>query len=259
LPNSQKEEGQFVERDKQYLNLLIDSSQSMLHPFLTDRSNWDKPETSDYKRAVSKTQSLIADAHEKMLNAFRGSFHCRQGCLWICQYTFNSEENLINSPEKLSSGSGYDKVMKINSENYYPDGMTALYEVVDKSLKYLYSDLMKTMEQKRRIDKISIGIITDGQDTIIEGVKWNDVETYKKKKEEKLRSINNTMLLLRGNGDLKKAFLRTSVLIGLTSREFKLEDLKEIKKELNFDDCFSIDKGDDISIRHAFQIPSTII
>jgi hypothetical protein len=63
--------------------------------------------------------------------------------------------------------------------------------------------------------------------------------------------------MLRGNGDIKKNFLVSSVLIGLTGTDFSENKLKEIKKELSFDESVSINQADEQSIRKAFKLFST--
>lgn len=63
--------------------------------------------------------------------------------------------------------------------------------------------------------------------------------------------------MLRGSGDIKKNFLVSSVLIGLTGTDFSENKLKEIKKELSFDESVSINQADEQSIRKAFKLFST--
>ena len=59
------------------------------------------------------------------------------------------------------------------------------------------------------------------------------------------------------NPDIKKNFLVSSVLIGLTGTDFSENKLKEIKKELSFDESVSINQADEQSIRKAFKLFST--
>ena len=65
------------------------------------------------------------------------------------------------------------------------------------------------------------------------------------------------MQRLRGNGDVSQAMLVSSVLIGLTGTEFSELKLKEMKRELNFDEAISINQANDQSIRKAFKLFST--
>jgi hypothetical protein len=57
--------------------------------------------------------------------------------------------------------------------------------------------------------------------------------------------------------DVSKCFLASSVLIGLTGNDFSETKLKEIKKELSFDEYISINQSDEQSIRKAFKLFST--
>lgn len=246
-----------IERETYYVVLLIDSSSSMLWPFLDDQSNYDNESSNDYKNAILEVQGAMQIAHKKALEAFRGSSICKDGYLKLYQYTFNHKKKLLNIPEELSA-SGYDKVVKLERSNYYPEGMTALYDVIEESLKIIFHEhLEKTMEKENRIDKVCIGVITDGEDTIIEGINCKNKSEYEARRAVKVKSILETMKLLRGNGDIRKCFLASSVLIGLTGSQFSEKKLKEIKKELSFDTCISIKQSDDHSIRQAFKLFST--
>lgn len=249
-----------IERDKYYLVLLIDSSQSMLWPYLNDKNNWNSENTADYQNAVAEVQSAMQFAHEKALTAFRGSSVCKEGYLYIYQSTFNHKRKHLNDPEILSPEKyGTDKVVKINRTNYYPDGMTALYDNIDESLKVIYNHyLLPVLEKEKRVDKVIICVITDGEDTIVEGISKNSYPNeYEIRKRTKLRSIANTISRLNGDENNKYSFLYSSVLIGLTSNHFTEDALKVIKKELGFDESISIHQSDEYSIRKAFKLFST--
>ncbi|MBX3008043.1 MAG: VWA domain-containing protein [Melioribacteraceae bacterium] len=248
-----KKEKDVIEREYYYVILLIDSSQSMLWPYLKDQRNYDKEDSSDYKEAVSVVQKAMQVAHEKALTALRGSSICKgdnncTGYMMIYQYTFNHRKKLLNPPEELSSV-GLDKVAKISKINYYPEGRTALYDVIDESIKVIYDNyLKKAMDEEKRIDKVAIGVITDGEDTVI---------TDAHQKASKISEIRKYLNILRGQGDLSKCFLVSSVLIGLTGTDFSESKLKEIKSELTFDEIISINQSDEHSIRQAFKLFST--
>jgi uncharacterized protein YnzC (UPF0291/DUF896 family) len=236
-----------TERETYYVVLLIDSSQSMVWPYLKDPNNSNKETSADYKNAITEVQKTMQFAHEKALQALRGSSICKEGYLKIYQYTFNHKKKVLNLPEELSPV-GKDKVEKISGSNYLPDGMTALYNVIDESLKVVYDDYLKrTMEEDKRIDKVIIGVITDGEDTVVSG----------SEKSNKIAEIKQYLKMLRGSGDIKKNFLVSSVLIGLTGTDFSENKLKEIKKELSFDESVSINQADEQSIRKAFKLFST--
>ncbi len=241
---AQKKQERITERETYYVVLLVDSSESMLWPYLKGGSNND-----DYKNATTEVQKAMQFAHEKALNALRGSSICSEGYLQLYQYTFNHRIRLLNPPEVLAASQfTSDNVAKINSTNYSPSGMTALYEVIHESLKVVYEKYLKeTMEKDFRINKVIIGVITDGVDTVLD----------EEQKTHKISEIKQYLRMLRGNGDMKKNFLISSVLIGLTGSDFSDNKLKEIKKELTFDESISINQADDQSIRKAFKLFST--
>lgn len=251
------------ERETHYVMLLIDSSESMLFPYLDNPANIDRG-SRNYSEAIVKVQNAMQFAHEKALNALRGSAICQQESLKIFQYSFNHNKKWLNDPEILStSPHDDDKVKRISPANYYPEGMTALYDVVDESLKVVYEKYLKPEEKSvKDIDKLIIGVLTDGEDTIVNGERryledGSENGEYKKQKELKLKSINNTMQLLNGNNIIGKAFLESSVLIGLTGEGLNENKLKEIRKELNFHESISVLQSDEQSIRKAFKLWST--
>jgi len=238
-------EKSIVERETYYVILLIDSSQSMLWPFLKDPGNSNNDGSTDYKQAVGQVQKAMQFAHEKALNALRGSQHCRDGYLQLYQFTFNQKEMVLNKPEFLTP-EGLDNVVRISSNNYYPEGRTALYDTIHRSLKVMYEIHLKPeLEKNGRLDKVCIGVITDGEDTMLN----------ESQKAQRINEIKQYLTILRG--EIRKNFLVSSVLIGLTSNEFSDNKLKEIRKELNFDESISIIQADEQSIRKAFKLFSS--
>jgi hypothetical protein len=246
---SEKEE--IVERPKFYVILLIDSSGSMQWPA-------NKLNNGDKQKGLLAVQKEIALAQEKALNSLRGSADCLKRSMLVYQYTFNDEMEILNQPEKLDPF-GDDKVKKINSSNYIPGGMTALYSTIEESLKVTYNKYLKiAKEHKRRIDKVSIGVITDGEDNYIDGIqKEKNGPAYLLKKDEKIRSIKSLLRTLRGDGNVNELHLESSVLIGLTGSGLSETKLKEIQKELGFEVSISIDSEDEKSLRQAFKTAST--
>jgi hypothetical protein len=235
-------ETSIVERETYYVILLIDSSQSMLWPFLKDPGNSNNDDSNDYKQAVGQVQKAMQFAHEKALNALRGSQVCRDGYLQLYQFTFNQKEMVLNKPEFLTP-EGLDNVVKISSNNYYPEGRTALYDTIHRSLKVMYEIHLKPeLDKNGRYDKVIIGVITDGEDTMLDG----PLITHK------INEIKQYLTILRG--ELRKSYLVSSVLIGLTGNEFTDNKLKEIRKEMNFDESISIIQADEHSIRKAFKL-----
>lgn len=240
-----------VEREKFYIILLIDSSGSMQFP--SNRiCNGSKTEGL---RHVQKAMSL---AHTKALDSLRGSASCLKRSMWVYQYIFNEESDVLNPP-KLLSPFGNDEVKKLNESNYVPGGLTALYVTIEEALKITYEKFLTPAKKiSKRIDKVSIGVITDGDDNYIEGIyKEKNESLYNSKKAEKIESIRSLLNTLRGNGNISELHLESSVLIGLTNVEFSETKLKEIQKELGFEVAISIDSEDEKSLRQAFKTAST--
>lgn len=171
-------------------------------------------------------------------------------CLSI-NITFNHRKIVLNQPEELSpfkEGKGVDNVVEINSNVYRPEGMTALYDVIYESLQIIYDQYLKNaMIEDKRIDKVSIGVLTDGEDTVLDSTG----------KKSRISDIVKYIRMLRGAGNEKLKFLVSSVLIGLTSTEFSEKKLQQIKEELTFDESISINQADEKSIRKAFKLFST--
>lgn len=75
-----------IERENYYVILLIDSSQSMVWPYLDDPANSNKESTKDYQNAVLKVQTAMAHAQKKALDALRGSAICTHRYMFVYQY-----------------------------------------------------------------------------------------------------------------------------------------------------------------------------
>lgn len=238
-----------VVRAYYYVLLLVDRSQSMLWPFLIDQNNKNKDNTEDYKNAIRKLQKEISGAHEKALVALRGSRVCKDRYMIVYQYAFNDRLKIINFPKELSPFEGGDEVELLTEENYLPESTTALYDVIYEALDIVEKKYLRPVREKeKRIDRVIIGVITDGEDTV-----YVDRPDERTKKIEK---INELLVNLRGN---KSGYrhLYASVLIGLTSGSFTKERLQQVRNEIGFDEAISIDQTDENAIRQAFKVAST--
>lgn len=235
-----------VIREYYYFVLLVDRSQSMLWPFLESESNRNQDNSQDYKNAITKVQHEITVAHEKALSALRSSQICKDRYMKIFQYAFNDRKTLINGPEDLAPV-GSDNVVKLTKDNYHPESTTALYDVTQEALQVVEEKLRYVRETEHRIDKLIIGIITDGEDTV-----------YLKRPSEKSQKINEIrQLMQRLRGEDGHSHLHSSVLIGLTSDNFTQQRLLEVKDEISFNDAISINNLEDKAIRTAFKLFST--
>lgn len=234
-----------IEEPKSYVLLLVDCSGSMQDPF-------NKKNNGDAKAGLRDVLETMTDAHQKALTALRGSSACSlHRSMWIFQYLFNQKPKILNLPEILSP-LGDDKVKLIDSSNYRPEGATALYQTIEESLRHIYEKFIKPAKiNEYRIDKVTIGVITDGEDNFINGIFYYDNPTlYNQKKIEVIESIKSIKRELESHLD-------SSVLIGLTSEDFSMTKLEEIKKELGFEFALAIDSQNDKSLREAFRTAST--
>lgn len=238
-----------IEQEKYYVLLLIDCSQSMLFPYLNKPESCRDSNCNDYKQAFSKAQDEMIEAHKKALVALRSSLMCQEGYLYVYQYAFNHKRRVLNPPEELNRF-GRDKVVEISKANYKPDGMTALYDVISEALNVIYDQHLKqALKDDKRADKVIIGVITDGDETCLDGAE----------KKNKRKEIEELLTKLRNNRTGREMYkhLESSVLIGLTSDNFTHKRLKELKEELTFDEYISISQSDEKAIRAAFRIFST--
>ena len=248
-----------LEREKHYVLFLIDSSSSMIFFSLKDKKYFNDEKSEQYQKAKKSLIDTISSAHQQTLNALRGSLTCRQRAMEVYQYTFNATSNVLNEPRKLSPLGLEDKVVLIDSNNYEPFSVTALYQTLEEALGNIYTNYLKKNKDKfKRIDKLSIGIITDGEDTYIDNTLiYNEKELYETKKKAKLKKIKEWLKMLRGNGDLSQNHLEGSVVIGLTGEHFSKEKLEVIRKEIGFEEAISISDSNEKSIRRAFKTAST--
>ena len=241
--------------ETQYVILLIDRSQSMLWPYLEDMDNQFEDESLDYSNAVEKVKAEISLAHAKTLQALRSSRKCKDGNVLVYQYLFNYKEQMINPPEPLSYfGEKHDKVAVLGIDHdYEPSGPTALYDVLLKSLDVIEEDyLKKARENEHRIDKVILGVITDGEDNFSGVVeKDGDYNVDESKRNNIIADIKKRMHALRD-----RFHLSCSILIGLTSDEFTSTKLDEVRNELLFDEAISLSQSDEKAIRRAFKLVS---
>lgn len=235
-----------VDRDPYHVILLIDSSGSMLFPYLKDEDNWNSVDSADYKQAVVKTQQAITEAHRIALQALRGSLTCQECSLFLTQYKFNSSKTKLNEAAELSS-EGIDDVVILNQDNYSPFNGTALYNTIHEALTIIYERKIKPDYDTRKMtDKVVICVITDGIDTFLR----DEIQ-----KNKKIKEIKELIDLLRGDKYQKP--LHSSVLIGLTSQDFTKDKLEEVREELSFNEAISINQSDEHAIRKAFKMAST--
>lgn len=248
-----------------YVLVLIDASSSMLWPFLKDEKNASNPNSEDYKQAVKKVQNAIKNAHIKALMALRGSRDCQQRNLKVCQYIFNHEIQLLNAPVTLDKDK-MDEIVTLSPENFYPDGMTALYDSIEQSTRLISEKYIMQSKKNMEIDKLILVVITDGEDTYVNNTekyvmnsdrKWQVQSTYTKYKEQKIKKIKRIFRTLRGHDTIGQKHLESAIIIGLNNKQFPKESLVELQEELGFDKSISINQNDEQALRRAFNLYSS--
>jgi hypothetical protein len=248
-----------------YVLVLIDASSSMLWPFLKDQASINNPDSSDYKQAIKKLQSSIKKAHLSALNALRGSRDCQQRNLKVCQYIFNHEMYPLNAPVVLDKD-GMDEVKTLSPENYYPDGMTALYDTIEQSTRLISKKYIMPSKERMEVDKLILVVITDGEDTYIKNTgkyilgsdkRWREQEIYKKYKKEQIGKIHQNFKLLRGHGNYGQKHLESAILIGLTNKQFSEKALEKLQDELGFNESIPVNQNDEQALRRAFNLLSS--
>ncbi len=248
-----------------YVLVLIDASSSMLWPFLKNQENATNPFSEDYKQAVKKVQETIKKSHIKALTALRGSRDCQQRNLKVCQYIFNHEIQPLNAPVILDKDK-MDEVKILSPKNYYPDGMTALYDVIEQSTRLVSEKYIMPSKKNMEVDKLILVVITDGEDTYVNNTekyirgtdrKWKIQEAYSRHKKAKINKIRQIFKTLRGQENFGQKHLETALIIGLTNNQFPKETLEELQNELGFNESISIDQNDEQALRRAFSLFSS--
>ena len=248
-----------------YVLVLIDASSSMLWPFLKNQASINNPNSSDYIQAIKKLQNSIKKAHLNALNALRGSRDCQQRNLKVCQYIFNHEIYPLNAPVTLDKN-GLDEVKTLSSENYYPEGMTALYDTIEQSTRLISSKYIIPSKERMEVDKLILIVITDGEDTYVKSTekyfygsdkKWHEQEVYKKYKKEQINKIHQNFKSLRGHNNIGQKHLESAILIGLTNNQFSEKSLEKLQEELGFNESIPVSQNDEQALRRAFNLLSS--
>lgn len=189
--------------------------------FLIDESG----SMEGYREDVIKNQPV-------MLDTLRKSEKCEKNALCIIQILFSGKVKVLHELTKLSAD-GKDKVVVLNDRNYNPNGSTALYKSTFHILQYL-----KDAATRAKVKfSFTIGIISDGEDTD-KGIDPKDIRTLIQEFTE-------------------KDILRSSVIVGLTNKDFTEDKLEELKKTLGFQQAIPLSK-DPKAIRRAFKLASKI-
>jgi hypothetical protein len=191
----------------------------------------------DKSLSMASCQKDVLIAHREMINALRGSAITRHNCHCISQYLFAEDISSLGSAGVLATKENMDEVVLLDDKNYIPDGSsTALYKSVYKVLQDITA-LIESARNEGLSPKVTIGIITDGEDNQ-GGVDPTKIRSF-------LQEIK------------AKKILRSSVVVGLkSSGGLNGAKLEGIKKELGFDEAIPCDQSDSRAIREAFRMAS---
>ena len=189
----------------------------------------------DASPSMSPHTDAVIAGQRTLIDTLRGSSICRKGQLYVGQWLFSSTIQLLNPLTTLAEQPG-DAVPLLDRSTYRPqDGhRTALYEAVFQVLQNVAANIAHGVKQGVR-SSFTIGLITDGLDT--EG--GTDPSDIQKIVEE-----------LRGQD-----YLRTSVVIGIESRDLDRSRISDIQHTLGFDTSVAVTDSAS-GIRQAFEAAS---
>lgn len=177
----------------------------------------------------------VIAGHRIMLDTLRKSEVCANGALFVQQALFSESMHMLNTPVELDKG-GLDSVTVLDSSNYAPDGMTALYDSLVTLLEELLVVMNDAHDNYDLEPSARLAIITDGADN-----------------QSKQGSQQKVWELVQ---ELKaKEWLTSSLVIGLKNQSFDDKKLEKLRMELNFSQAISLGQ-DGKSVRRAFQLAS---
>ena len=180
----------------------------------------------DYRDAVIQGQNI-------MLDTLRGSSKCRKKALYVAQYLFSSDSQLLNPFIQLDANKN-DSVVVLNSSNYSPFGATALYATIYQNLQNMAANIAYALSQQIKAT-FTLGVFTDGEDTE-GGVNPEDIKSIVQE--------------LKAKGHLAK-----SVILGITHGNLSPTKVNEIKERLGFDEAVAVSQSPS-EIRRAFAMAS---
>jgi hypothetical protein len=181
-----------------------------------------------YRDAVIQGQGIILDA-------WRGSSKCRKNVLYVAQYLFSRDSQLLNPFSLLDAGKK-DQVAVLGTGNYDPnagDG-PALHQTVYQVLQDMAANIAYALSQRIKTT-FTLTVISDGEDNI-GGADPSDIKTIVQE--------------LKSKGHLAK-----STVVGITHADFTSAMVNEIKERLGFDEAILCSQNPS-DIRRAFALAS---
>jgi hypothetical protein len=188
----------------------------------------------DASGSMDTYKQSVVEGQFDLIQGLRSSHKCKKGALFVVQYLFSDQVDVLHPFTKLSP-TGQDSVVLLKNGNHYdPDGQTALY----KSLFYMLEDMAANIAHVMGdgvAPTFTVGVITDGEDTE-GGIQPSEVR--------------NVLEELHGNG-----LLRSSVIVGVTNPKFTKAMLTELQTRLGFQQAISLSQ-DPREVRRAFVLAS---
>lgn len=168
----------------------------------------------DVSGSMEPFKQKILDEQEELLNGLRQSDKCKKGSLLVSQYLFNETTKQVHSFELLSPTKNDLVAVFKNTNGYSPEGMTNLYESVQKVIKDLIEIYVYTTCKIVKLCLFVIALLTNRDDNVNEKIPIELKEII-----QELTSNN---------------IIRSSILVGVTDSKNEKENFEKIKDNLGF-------------------------
>lgn len=203
------------------LNMIVD------HPvfagFLIDASG-----------SMERYQQDVINGHKAMLATLRESEKCDKGVLYVYQCLFADQPRVLHGFYAMDRGGADKHIVALDTNNYVPNGMTALFDAIITMVQDLEAHLNQVAKQGL-LPAARIAVITDG------------AENASKAKEDEVRAAIQRLR--------SKEWLQSSVIIGLTNPEFTEAKLEDLRVTVGFAQKIRLDRNAK-DIRKAFALAS---
>lgn len=184
----------------------------------------------DESGSMAQSRQAVIDTHPHLLDPLRKSAKCRHNALFVAQYLFSKKASPLQPMTRLSAD-GNDDVVRLTTENYMPNGKTALYMTVFQMLQDCLMIADHCAREQGLEPKIYIMLVTDGDDT--EGtVDPGDVRRCL----DEMRAKNR---------------LGVAAVLGLISESLSEKQLEAIRATLGFDTVIPCARTNDKELRRA--------
>ena len=162
-------------------------------------------------------RDAVIEGQRIILDAWRGGSNCRKNALYVAQYLFSKEAQILNPFSQLAVNKN-DNVVELDKSNYDPESGngTALYQTVYQLLQDMAANIAFALNKQIKT-KFTMTLMTDGDDT------------------EGGTAPEDIRMIIQ---DLKvKKHLARSTVIGITHPRFTPAMVNAIKETLGFDEA----------------------